>query len=92
VLAWRPLQYIGTISYGLYVWHFMLPQLVPAIPDEGGVLRLLAMGLGGLALASLSWHLVESPLNDLKRHFVYVPRPERAMATRATPAAVEAIG
>jgi peptidoglycan/LPS O-acetylase OafA/YrhL len=23
MLAWRPLAYVGRISYGLYLWHFL---------------------------------------------------------------------
>jgi peptidoglycan/LPS O-acetylase OafA/YrhL len=78
VLTVRPLRYLGTISYGLYVWHALLPQLAPGFPPEGSLRRLLAMAVGGVALASLSWYLMERPLNDLKRYFPYVPAGPRS--------------
>jgi peptidoglycan/LPS O-acetylase OafA/YrhL len=74
-LEWKPLLYLGKISYGLYVYHPLMPPLIifPAlrlmganVPD--GVVFGIAT-LASLAAASLSWHLMEKPLNDLKRYF-----------------------
>jgi len=73
ILSARPLVYLGTISYGIYVWHWMVPSFFPAIPNEGGIPRVLALLCGGIGFASLSWYLYERPLNRLKRHFDYVP-------------------
>jgi peptidoglycan/LPS O-acetylase OafA/YrhL len=83
-LRFRPLVYIGTISYGIYLIHnFVLPALwiierhyylhlpVPHRPGLGHFF--LVAGLSTIA-ASVSWVLLERPLNRLKDAFPYVPR------------------
>lgn len=78
LLTWRPLVYLGTISYGVYLLHdFVRPALRALglgawLPTEGGWLQLLCVTGLTLPTAALSWHLFEKPLNDLKRHFPYV--------------------
>lgn len=62
-LSLAPLRAVGRISYGLYLWHWPLYLvLTPARTGLDGV-PLLALRLAvTLAVAVLSWHLVESPL------------------------------
>jgi peptidoglycan/LPS O-acetylase OafA/YrhL len=77
LLAWKPLSYVGKISYGIYVYHPFMPKLavvgVAAATglalDEGGAAALTLATLMTLGVASLSWHLMESRFNDLKRYF-----------------------
>jgi peptidoglycan/LPS O-acetylase OafA/YrhL len=66
VLSTGPVRWVGTVSFGLFLWH--LPVLtglydVSGIPlFGGGLLPLLAVGLPiSLALAWLSLRLVELP-------------------------------
>jgi peptidoglycan/LPS O-acetylase OafA/YrhL len=76
-LSWRPMAYIGTISYGLYVYHpLMLPvssALLGAVAGVATVDAVLPRAIGALALsvgaAALSWRCLEKPINDLKRFF-----------------------
>jgi peptidoglycan/LPS O-acetylase OafA/YrhL len=83
-LRWRPLGYIGLISYGLYLYH----DIVFSIANYSGAER----GLGDrwwfepiklaapFAVAAASWHFIERPILSLKDRFAYArgrpPRPE----------------
>ena len=73
-LAWRPVAYVGTISYGLYLVHpFCTPaaELILGRLDRGGPgVGPLAITLS-LALAAASWHLYERPILSLKRRVEY---------------------
>ncbi|TAE25254.1 MAG: acyltransferase [Cytophagales bacterium] len=76
------LQYIGRISYGIYVFHMIVPgYIVPFVlkvlnkltrnhvPDLGyWGHRLFSLAVL-LLVASLSWYLVEKPINGLKKYF-----------------------
>jgi peptidoglycan/LPS O-acetylase OafA/YrhL len=81
------LVYLGTISYGIYVYH---PFVDPAVrglgnlfnvavpfPEEGGALRLACVSLGAILMASISWHFYERPLNGLKSRFSYTSGTSR---------------
>lgn len=76
----RPLTYVGEISYGLYVYHLLVPALVAwsfqvahwTLPQSMAV-RFWIYSACNLLLATISWHLFEKPLNDLKRFFPYKP-------------------
>jgi peptidoglycan/LPS O-acetylase OafA/YrhL len=63
LLAIAPLQAIGRLSFGWYLWHW--PVLIIATEHSDGPLsygtRLLLM-LGALALAALSLFLIENPI------------------------------
>jgi peptidoglycan/LPS O-acetylase OafA/YrhL len=84
VLEFAPLVYVGTISYGIYVYHEFIPPLIEMIhqhfgmslgfPAEEGLVRFGYVTAATLLLAALSWHFYEKPLNDLKRYFPYARR------------------
>jgi peptidoglycan/LPS O-acetylase OafA/YrhL len=71
VLSLRPLLYLGTISYGLYVFHNFMPPLLAdiRIPFAVRPIRFLLLCGVTVVAASLSWYLFERPLGRLKRHF-----------------------
>jgi peptidoglycan/LPS O-acetylase OafA/YrhL len=60
-LSWRPLVYVGTISYGLYLCHGPIIVLTyEYVPGHPALLDgLIAVPLSFL-LAAVSWQLVES--------------------------------
>lgn len=79
VLRSRVLQRVGALSYGLYVFHYVVTlQLCVllkrhvASPLLGLIVSLVLVALVSHGLAELSFRLFESPLLRLKRHF---PRP-----------------
>jgi peptidoglycan/LPS O-acetylase OafA/YrhL len=87
LLTLRPLVYLGTISYGMYVWQQLVPWFVrrlglPLDEAEGWPLTLVVV-VGTVLLASISWFLFERPCNELKRYVDYVPSVGRASQPRA---------
>ena len=83
VLSWRPLIYLGILSYAVYLWHQPLFLILndkvfhanPHAPDlvERTVGEMWAFGLAVLLLtlvvAFISRHLVELPALRLKKRF-----------------------
>jgi peptidoglycan/LPS O-acetylase OafA/YrhL len=76
------LQYIGRISYGIYVFHMLVPgYIVPLLFRLTNRLGLsVTLGYWShrlfslavlLVLASISWYAFEKPINQLKRYFSY---------------------
>lgn len=65
VLSWRPLTYIGTISYGLYLYHW--PIFLTLTEAHAGLSgpSLFALRISvTFAVAILSYHLVERPIRE----------------------------
>jgi peptidoglycan/LPS O-acetylase OafA/YrhL len=55
----RPMHYLGEISYGIYLWHFLVLLSLLQMSPLRGTSLLWAVLLGTLALAATSWHLME---------------------------------
>ena len=82
-LSFAPVRYVGTISYGIYVFHFMLPAMLwklaeltghrDALPslDDQPLLSLVCYSAAAVAIAAASWHCFEAPINRLKDRFAY---------------------
>ncbi|MEG4204417.1 acyltransferase [Microcoleus sp. Pol7_A1] len=76
-LSWLPLQQLGTISYGLYVYHFpilwMLRDRIYEYVGESFILGHLASFLVGgvltLVISIVSWYCLEQPILRLKSYF-----------------------
>jgi peptidoglycan/LPS O-acetylase OafA/YrhL len=77
VLAWRPLLWVGLVSYGAYLYHFVvIEQLAdegfkPIAADTTPYLWFPVALAGSLAIAAVSWYCFERPILSLKR---LVPR------------------
>jgi peptidoglycan/LPS O-acetylase OafA/YrhL len=69
-LRWPVLTGLGTVSYGLYIYHYFVPQFVAAyLPGIGDAVtapeklaRLLVWVTLSLTLAVFSWHAIEKPV------------------------------
>ncbi|HMK12967.1 MAG TPA: acyltransferase [Acidimicrobiales bacterium] len=81
VLTWRPILYVGMVSYGVYLFHLLvLPSVWLLGRDMGVDLPMPAKGVGrfvvvtgfSIALAGLSWTHFERPINEQKHRFPYV--------------------
>lgn len=70
----RTLIYFGKISYGLYLYHNFIPTLfsIFGLPvPENMFLKFMTYSLTLVAVASVSWFLIEKPVNGLKKYFSY---------------------
>lgn len=73
----RPLQYVGRISYGLYLYHLFVPyglgMILARFPDvkmpENQWLQFLIYSAISIGIAAFSSRWIERPINGLKRFF-----------------------
>lgn len=60
------LVWMGTVSYGIYLWHLVVLKLISHQPEArnlpGAIVLWLAVVGGALALGAASWYLVERPV------------------------------
>jgi peptidoglycan/LPS O-acetylase OafA/YrhL len=76
-LRGRALQYLGKISYGLYVYHLTCIRITDRLLDvrwglAGRTLR-VAAALGiTIIVAAISYRFLETPFLNLKRRFTHV--------------------
>jgi peptidoglycan/LPS O-acetylase OafA/YrhL len=80
LIAVPPFLYLGKISYGMYVFHYFVPLMVYPVFESlniplqvPGISNFIVSGVLTVALAALSWRVLERPINNLKRHFQYSP-------------------
>ena len=72
LLSWRPLVYLGAMTYGLYLYHpyaLKICDKIAAIGWEHPIRHSIAALALTIVVAALSWHLIESPINRLKDRF-----------------------
>jgi peptidoglycan/LPS O-acetylase OafA/YrhL len=81
VLGWRPVAWLGLISYGIFLWHLPLCEKMLGVQDwtPHGSFFLLTIVVAAVAIvcASASYYLVERPLLRFKD-------PRRPTGSRAT--------
>ncbi len=80
---WKPvlessaLRFIGTISYGLYLYHFFVasyleqwfPNLALNNLEQNAWVRFMIFSIASFLIATLSWFFLEKPLLNLKKYF-----------------------
>jgi peptidoglycan/LPS O-acetylase OafA/YrhL len=76
LLSWRPIVFIGLISYSAYLWHQPLFALARYVSLAGEMTSPVALTLCALTLvlATVTWRFVETPFRDRERV------PTRALA------------
>jgi peptidoglycan/LPS O-acetylase OafA/YrhL len=86
-MAWRPLVWLGVISYGVYLWHWPIFLALNGEHTGWSGWRLFAVRCAAtVAVAAASWWLLEQPIRRWRP--VIVPMLPLAGATAATAAAV----
>ena len=69
-LAWPAFNRGGDYSYGLYIYAFPIQQTVARLVPSVEPIAMFALAFPPtLALAAISWHLVENPALGLKSRF-----------------------
>lgn len=58
-----PLDYLGDISYGIYLWHLPVILVLKELSLPGSPVEFLWMTLAAvIALSALTWHFLERPI------------------------------
>ena len=87
LLAWRPLVWLGTISYGVYLWHWPVFLVLNGERTGWTGPSLFAVRCAAtVGLAAASWWLIEQPIRRWRP--VRVPLLALAGATVASAIAV----
>jgi peptidoglycan/LPS O-acetylase OafA/YrhL len=78
ILELRLIVYLGRISYGVYVYHLLVPYIINKASAYFGLtypnqieINFALYTLGMLVFAVFSWHFFEKPINHLKQYFGY---------------------
>jgi len=85
-LPW--MTYLGTISYGIYLWHYPVLLVLGRVLDVRPVLLAVMALVGAIALASMSHQLLESPI---RRGRVLDPFPWSSVTTGVAVSVVTAL-
>jgi peptidoglycan/LPS O-acetylase OafA/YrhL len=87
VFTLSPMIGLGRISYAVYVFHFLVPELYTLLAQAGGPRllpelhggpRLLIVAIPTIGLAVASWYLIERPIGNYYRHRWTYGRPQLA--------------
>jgi peptidoglycan/LPS O-acetylase OafA/YrhL len=67
LLGTGPFQFVGKISYSLYLWHWPILILIPlAVGAEQGPVLNVVLLLGAVAVAQFSYEYIEEPFRKAK--------------------------
>jgi peptidoglycan/LPS O-acetylase OafA/YrhL len=90
-LNWKPLQYVGMISYGVYLFQVPASGVVdhilhlmgqPVMEWDATIGRFAAVGATTLVLSTLSWYLWETKWLALKSRLADAPREPALVVTQ----------
>jgi peptidoglycan/LPS O-acetylase OafA/YrhL len=93
ILKWRPLVYVGTVSYGIYLMHMLGANAARKVigHDFGTDVFLVTVPIA-IAMASVSYHFFERPILRFKSRFSHVPSKTSAPTGAPTPGSPGVLG
>jgi peptidoglycan/LPS O-acetylase OafA/YrhL len=87
-LEWQPFRFFGRISYGLYLWHWLLLKTTTFYFWVGPTWDPWARCVAAIVISAVSFYLIETPFNRLKTRFTFNASGEKQRRTvQAVPAA-----
>lgn len=66
ILEWKPLAWLGTVSYGLYLWHVPIIDMCIRFIGDNPKAYLMAVPLS-IYLAAFSYYFIEKRFLDLRK-------------------------
>lgn len=81
-LTSTPVQAVGRISYGVYLWHYPVVWALRGWRTHGWLLFAVDLGVT-LALAAFSWVIIEAPCNRWKDRRATRPAEDRGRVRAA---------
>jgi peptidoglycan/LPS O-acetylase OafA/YrhL len=69
ILRVSPLRWLGRISYGVYLWHWPIREILCPSINTSPIWRILATAILSVTVAALSFYFVETPFLRLKERF-----------------------
>jgi peptidoglycan/LPS O-acetylase OafA/YrhL len=77
IFNFRFLQFVGRISYGIYIYHKPVPYFLKILIGNERMYSILPAFawviislLFTLIIASLSWYIIEKPISRIKEKFI----------------------
>lgn len=77
----RPLQYLGMISYSLYLWHWPVIIFTEEVwPDFSGVYFVAVLFVVSCVLADMTYRWIEGPFRHSSSRFYFPAKPALAVS------------
>ncbi len=70
-LSWKPVVWVGLISYSLYLWHWPMISFAHILNQEPSLSMRLGILVSSFILAALTTFLMEKPIRKAMKSWVY---------------------